>query len=77
MWLGSCVIIAGTASGVVTTDAYGVATLTSWQLGDTLGTDNNEVQCTTPDSLTGEPVTFTASAVAGGAGFGLPVFSTG
>ncbi len=49
-------------SGAVTTDASGIATLTSWTLGTTAGTDNNTVSAST--GALG-PVVFTASATAG------------
>jgi hypothetical protein len=48
----------------ITTNASGYATVTSWTLGTTAGTNNNTVQATF-GALT--PVTFTASADAGAA----------
>lgn len=45
----------------VFTDVDGVAALTSWTLGNTLGTNSLTA---TVDGLTGSPVTFTATAIA-------------
>jgi adhesin/invasin len=51
---------------VVSTNASGVATLTSWTLGPTAGTNNNTLTASA-SGLTGSPVTFTASATVGAA----------
>jgi hypothetical protein len=48
----------------IATNASGVATVTSWTLGTSAGTNNNTLQATST-GLTGSPVTFTASATAG------------
>ena len=48
----------------VVTNGAGIATLTSWVLGAVAGAGNNVVQATVA-GLTGSPVTFTASALAG------------
>ncbi len=48
----------------VVTNGSGVATLTSWVLGTVAGTSNNVVQASV-GGLTGSPVSFTASALAG------------
>jgi adhesin/invasin len=67
---GVAVTFAATAGGgsvtpaTVTTDITGIATATSWTLGDTAGTDNNTVTATAA-GLNGSPVTFTASALSG------------
>jgi adhesin/invasin len=50
----------------VQTNASGVASITSWTLGTTAGTNNNTLTATAT-SLTGSPVTFTASATPGAA----------
>ena len=42
----------------------GYATLGSWRLGDTAGTDNNTLTVTST-GLTGSPITFTASGLVG------------
>lgn len=69
---GVAVAFAVTAGGgtrspaSVNTNASGVATLTSWTLGPTVGTNNNTLTATVA-GLTGSPVTFTASAAAAGA----------
>ncbi len=52
--------------GSATTNASGIATVGSWTLGTTAGTNNNTMTATS-GSLTGSPVTFTASATAGAA----------
>ena len=49
---------------VVSSSASGVATLTSWTLGPTAGTNNNTLTASA-SGLAGSPVTFTASALAG------------
>src|SRR5207245_7125040 len=59
--------VPGTASGSVTganpaTDATGIAAVGSWMLGTTAGP--NTLTATAP-GLTGSPLTFTATAVAG------------
>ena len=48
----------------ITTDANGVAAVTSWTLGTGAGTNNNTLEATAAGGLTGSPVTFTASATA-------------
>jgi len=54
--------------GATTTNASGIATVGSWTLGTTAGTNNNTLTATaTGAGISGNPVTFTASAVAGGA----------
>jgi len=59
----------GTGSGAsvtIATNSTGTATLTSWILGPTAGTNNNIVTATAAGTgITGNPVTFTASATAG------------
>jgi adhesin/invasin len=50
----------------MTTNASGIAAVTSWTLGPTAGTNNNTLTATST-GLTGSPVTFTASATAGSA----------
>jgi hypothetical protein len=50
--------------GTVSTDANGLAKATSWTLGTTAGTNNYAVTASA-GGLTGSPVTFTASGVAG------------
>jgi subtilisin family serine protease len=50
-------------AGPVTTDASGIATLTSWTLGPAVGA--NTLTATAPD-LSGSPVTFTATGAIGG-----------
>jgi 5-hydroxyisourate hydrolase-like protein (transthyretin family) len=49
----------------VATNSSGVATLTSWTLGSSAGTNNNAVEATA--ALTGSPVIFTASGTASNA----------
>ncbi len=49
---------------VVSTNASGIAALTSWTIGPTVGTNNNTVVATAT-GLTGSPVTFNASGTAG------------
>ena len=51
----------------VSTNASGVAAATSWTLGPAAGT-NTLTANAAPAGITGDPVTFTATAVAGGAG---------
>jgi hypothetical protein len=58
--------ISSPSGSTVVTNASGIAALSSWQLGATAGTSNNSVTATS-GSLTGSPVTFTASATAGAA----------
>jgi hypothetical protein len=58
------------ADGVVVTNASGIATLTSWTVGGSLGTNNNTIEATSAATLAGEPVTFNASGIAGGSGGG-------
>ena len=53
-------------AGTPTTDASGVASLASWTLGQTAGTNNNVVTASV-SGLTGSPVTFVASATPGNA----------
>lgn len=50
--------------GNATTDAAGVAAVTSWTLGTVAGTANNTLQATAV-GLAGSPLPFTATAVAG------------
>jgi adhesin/invasin len=50
----------------VSTNASGIATLTSWTLGSAAGTNNNTVTASA-SGLSGSPVTFTASALAAAA----------
>jgi len=50
--------------GNVTSNASGIATVGSWTLGPTAGSNNNSLTATSA-GLTGSPVTFTASATAG------------
>ena len=53
--------------GTATTNASGIATVGSWTLGSTPGTNNNTLTATvTGSGITGNPVTFTASATVGG-----------
>lgn len=52
--------ISPASPATVTTDAAGIAALTSWTLGQTAGTNNNAVVASAPGVL-GSPVTFTAS----------------
>jgi adhesin/invasin len=52
------------APATVSSDAAGVASASSWILGPTAGTNNNTVQATA-SGLTGSPVIFTASGIAG------------
>jgi N-acetylneuraminic acid mutarotase len=47
-----------------TTDASGIAAVSSWTLGTAAGTGNNRVEAASP-GLSGSPVTFVASATAG------------
>ncbi|MGH7595039.1 MAG: Ig-like domain-containing protein [bacterium] len=54
----------GVTPATVKTDSAGVASAT-WTLGPTPGTNNNRVQATTNPALTGAPIIFQASAVAG------------
>jgi len=54
------------SGGSQTTNASGIATVTSWTLGTAAGTSNNTLQATSA-GLTGSPVAFTASATAGAA----------
>jgi adhesin/invasin len=68
---GVVVTFAVTAGGgsivpatTVTTDANGLATLTSWTLGASVGTNTLEASVA---GLTGSPVLFTATGTAGGA----------
>jgi adhesin/invasin len=50
----------------ITTDASGLAAVTSWTLGQSAGTNNNTLNATAGGSVTtGNPTTFTASATAG------------
>lgn len=57
----------GTVSptAAMTTDAAGIAAVTSWTLGTVAGTNNNTLSATAAGGLTGSPLTFTASATAG------------
>ncbi|MGH3522130.1 MAG: beta strand repeat-containing protein, partial [Mycobacterium sp.] len=49
------------------TNGSGIATVGSWTLGPTAGSNNNTLTATaTGSGITGNPVTFTASATAGG-----------
>ncbi len=76
-------IATGTSTGnrtadTVTTNSNGIATLSAWKLPTSVGTDTVTARPAT-GSLTGSPVTFTASAVAGSivslefeSGHGLP-----
>ena len=57
-------IVPASPATIVTT-AAGTASLTSWTLGTTAGVDNNSITATA-GTLAGSPVTFTASATAGG-----------
>jgi len=50
-------------NGSQTTNASGIATVGSWKLGTTAGTNNNTLTATST-GLTGNPRTFTASATA-------------
>jgi adhesin/invasin len=53
-------------AGVATTNPSGIATVGSWTLGPTSGTNNNTLTATaTGAGISGNPVTFTASASAG------------
>ena len=52
---------------VVPTNASGIATVASWTLGNAAGTGNNTVTATGAGTLTGNPVLFTASGLAGAA----------
>jgi len=57
----------GSATGTSqTTNASGIATVTSWTLGTVAGTSNNTMTATS-SGLTGSPVSFTASGTAGAA----------
>jgi adhesin/invasin len=51
---------------VITTNASGIASLTSWTLGPSAGSNNNTVTAAA-SGLGGSPVTFTASGLAGAA----------
>jgi len=51
----------------VTTDAFGLAAATSWTLGTTAGA-NSLTATAAPSGIAGNPITFTATAVAGSAG---------
>ena len=51
----------------VSTDASGIAAATSWTLGGTAG-PNSLTATAAPGGITGNPVTFTATGVAGSAG---------
>jgi len=70
---GASVTFAVTAGGgavvpttAVSTNASGLATATSWTLGTSAGTSNNTLTATVAGGgITGNPVTFTASATAG------------
>ncbi|HET8634205.1 MAG TPA: Ig-like domain-containing protein [Gemmatimonadales bacterium] len=58
----------GSVSGATpTTNSSGIATVGSWTLGTTAGSNNNTLTATA-SGLSGSPVTFTASATAGSAG---------
>jgi adhesin/invasin len=57
--------IAPASPASVSTNSAGVATLTSWTLGPTVGTNNNTVSATA--ALSGSPIIFNASATAGAA----------
>lgn len=50
-----------------TTNGSGIATVGSWVLGTTAGSSNNQLRASSA-GLSGSPVTFTASALAGSAG---------
>jgi adhesin/invasin len=57
----------GSATGTSqTTNASGIATVTSWTVGTVAGTSNNTLTATS-SGLSGSPVSFTASATAGAA----------
>jgi hypothetical protein len=58
----------GSVSGATpSTNGSGIATVGSWTLGPTAGTNNNTLTATiTGSGISGNPVTFTASAIAGG-----------
>jgi adhesin/invasin len=56
----------GVTGGTQTTNGSGIATVGSWTLGPTAGTNNNTLTATaTGSGIAGNPVTFTASASAG------------
>ncbi len=57
----------GSVSGATpSTNGAGIATVGSWTLGSTVGTNNNTLTATVSGSgVSGNPVTFTASATAG------------
>ena len=58
--------ISSPSGAVVVTNALGIASLSSWILGTTAGTNNNTVTATS-GSLTGRPVSFSATGTAGAA----------
>ena len=66
---GTGTVSNGTVTGdsvTVPTNANGIATITSWILGGAAGTNNNSLSATaTGTGITGNPITFTASATGG------------
>ena len=56
--------IAPASPATIATNASGIATLTSWTMGTTAGTNNNTLTAASA-GLSGSPVAFTASATAG------------